>query len=232
MAEGKLGNAVDRMKSAVGRDEGPTARDAEGRVAVVRSALRAWGEGELDGFFGALDDKVEWVAPQGSKFPANGTINGRDELRKRLTGEVEDAYQDFGFRPQHFLEAEDVDWVVVLGAFVGAPLKGTDLDVPGVMVWELDGDEAKRIRVYTDSDLFHEPAPDAEEEKREREERERGGDGRRGEKGERSGGEDREGGDGPRGENEGRSDDETREREGEDREAEPARGGGAGERSD
>ena len=171
MSPSRFGEAVERVKSAVGQgDDVPKADGAEGPVAVVRGALRAWGEGNFDEFFAAFEGDVEWVAPQGSKFPAAGTIHGRDELRDKLVDSVKAAYQEFGFRPAHFLEAEQVDWIVVLGTFTGTPLAGHELDVPGVMVWEMDGERAERVRVYTDSELFHEPAPDKEE--RERDERE------------------------------------------------------------
>jgi ketosteroid isomerase-like protein len=173
MAAGKLGDAVDRVKSAVGGGGPPGADEVEGNVGVVRAALRAWGDGDHDGFFAGLDEDVEWIAPTGKKFPAGGTIRGRDEVREKLTGAVEDAYQEFGFRPQQYLETNEYDWVVVLGTFEGAPLKGQDLNAPGVMVWELDGKEAERVRIYTDSELFHEPAPDEEETKRREEERKR-----------------------------------------------------------
>jgi ketosteroid isomerase-like protein len=169
----KVSEAVERAKDAVGLGEGEHAGKAEGRVRVVREALRSFGEGEHDRFFEAFHEEVEWVAPAG-KFPGAGTHSGRDEIREKFTGDVGRGFPEFGFRPDHYLEAGREEWVVTLGAFIGEG-SGGSFDVPGAVVWEFDGDKISRVRIYADSEAFPKPV---EEEETEPEKRE-GGDGER-----------------------------------------------------
>ncbi len=151
----RLSGAVERAKEAVGggSDEPQGAEAAEGRVAAVRSSLRAFGEGDQDGFFAVFSQEVEWVAPEGEKFPGAGTHQGQDAVRERFVSAVARTYPSFGFHPDHYLEAPDEEWVVTLGKFVGEGDDGP-LDVPATLVFEFDGDEVSRLRIYTDSDAF------------------------------------------------------------------------------
>lgn len=157
-----MSTIVDRAKSAIGART-PTAEEADGHVARAREALLAFGEGDLGAFFGSLSKDVEWVGPEGESFPASGTIHGRDELRERMVEDVKRGYETFGFRPEHYFETEGEDWVLMVGAFSGEPMKGRQqVDVPGAQLWEFDGDEVARIRVFVDSAAFPELRTDEE----------------------------------------------------------------------
>jgi ketosteroid isomerase-like protein len=176
----KVSEAVERAKDAVGLGEGEHAGKAEGRVRVVREALRSFGEGEHDRFFEAFHEEVEWVAPAGKKFPGAGTHSGRDEIREEFTEDIGRGFPEFGFRPDHYLEAGLEEWVVTLGAFIGEG-SGGSFDVPGAVVWEFDGDKISRVRIYADSEAFPKPVEEEETEPEKREggdgERAQGGDG-------------------------------------------------------
>lgn len=161
--KGRAQDMVDRAKGAVGKGGPPLASEVEGRVAAVREALQAFGQGDVDRFISVFHEDVEWVAPKGSNFPGSGTLNGREQIEDKFAGTVRRTYASFGFRPKNYLQTEEEDIVVVLGAFEGEG-QGGKIDVPGAQVWEFDGNHAVRVRIYTDSEDFPPPVSEEDEE--------------------------------------------------------------------
>lgn len=151
----KLGGMVDRVKEAVGGT--PSSQYAEGRVATVREALQAFGDGEFDRFFEVFAEDVEWIAPKGKKFPGAGAQQGTKEINEGFVAVIERSYATFGFQPTHFLEGQQEPWVVVLGAFVGEGATKGKLEAPAAQVWTFEKDKVSRVVIYTDSDAFPEP---------------------------------------------------------------------------
>ena len=185
----RLSGAVQRIKGGGDDDQEQKADEAGGRVEVVRKALLAFGEGEHDQFLDVFHEEVEWVGPQGSNFPGAGTHSGRDAVKEKFVGEVGEGFPAFGFRPEHYLDADEQDWVVTLGMFTGEGGTG-EFEVPGVVVWEFRDDKVGTVRIYIDTDAFPEPL---EEEEREREgEEDEDGEGEEKEDGEAEGKEDGE----------------------------------------
>ena len=169
----RVSGAVERAKEAMGgRDDRHEADEAGGRVKVVRETLRRFGEGEHDQFFEAFHEEVEWVAPKGKKFPGAGTHSGREAVREKFVGEIEQGLPAFGFRPDHYLDADREEWVVTLGSFIGEG-GARNFEVPGAVVWEFDGDKIARVRIYADSDAFPKPVEAEDQEGDEEDKRER-----------------------------------------------------------
>lgn len=172
-AREKVGEAVDTVKSRVS-GQPPSAEYAEGWTEKVRSALRAFGEGDVDSFLDHFDDEAEWVAPSGGNFPGGGSHTGRDEIGEHFVATVKRSYTEFGFNPTHFLQADREPWVVVVGSFVGSGVKGVrSLDVEAVQIWEFGEEQLKRVRTITDSAAY--PEQVSEDEARELEKQEEEG---------------------------------------------------------
>jgi len=173
MAEGgvkdKAGEAITRVKRRVGI-ENPSAADDDGNVGIVRGALRAFGEGDMDGFLDALNEDVTWEAP-GGEFPGGESLDGRDEVKDKFIGDAGRTFTTFGFTPEKFLDADDENAVVVFGTFAAESADGVAFEEPGVQVWQFSGTEAEHVRIYTDSAAF--PENITEEKEREREEEEK-----------------------------------------------------------
>ena len=165
----KVSDAVERVKQAVGGDDGEREDKVEGRVSVVREALRALGDGDVDRFLEAFSEDVEWVAPKGHKFPGAGTHRGRDAVREKFVDEVQSGFPTFGYRPAHYLETDE--WVVTLGDFVGEGRSG-GFDVPAAVVWEFDRETVTRVRIHSDSDAFPERVREEDKEQQEEQRRE------------------------------------------------------------
>jgi ketosteroid isomerase-like protein len=185
MAEGisdKISDAVDRVKNAATGDDDERGAGIEGQSATVREALKALGEGEVDRFLEALAEDVEWIAPEGSKFPGSGTHRGRDAVRKELFDQIESGFPAFGYRPAHYLEAEEEEMVVTLGSFVGEGSSG-EFDVPGAVVWELEHQSITRVRIHSDSDAFPQPVKEEEKKTKKKEEEQEQRDEPRGQEG-------------------------------------------------
>jgi ketosteroid isomerase-like protein len=176
----RLSGAVGRIKGGGDDDQERTADEVGGRVEVIRTALRAFGEGEHGQFLEVFHEEVEWVGPKGSNFPGSGTHQGRDAVRENFVDDIGEGFPAFGFRPDHYLDADEQDWVVTLGVFTGEG--GSDqFEVPGVVVWEFRDDKVGTVRIYTDTDAFPRPL---EEDEREREgEEQEDGEGEEGQDG-------------------------------------------------
>jgi len=169
---------VDQAKRGVGAGGPPTAEDVGGRIGVVREALRAFGEGDIDRYLEAFDEEVEWSGPKGGKFPGAGNHAGRDAVRDAFVKDAERSYASFGFRPDRYLESQAEDFVVVIGAFTGEGVKGSGvLDAPAVQVWGFDGETVISVGIYTDSEEFSGVVTEKEQEESEREDDEDDGDG-------------------------------------------------------
>jgi ketosteroid isomerase-like protein len=158
MAEGsvreQVGDLVSHAKRRVGVEQ-PSAADDDGRVGIVRGALHAFGEGDTDAFLDVLgEEDVSWESPGSGHFPGGGEIEGRDEVKKEFVENAGRTYTSFGFRPETFVEADDVDAVIVIGRFEGEGVEGARLDEPGVQVWEFDGNIVSRVRIFTDGAGF------------------------------------------------------------------------------
>jgi ketosteroid isomerase-like protein len=173
MAEGgvkdRAGEAITRAKRRVGI-ENPSAADDEGNVGTVRGALRAFGEGDMDGFLDALNDDVTWEAP-GGEFPGEEALDGRDAVRDKFVGDAGRTFTSFGFIPEKFLDADDENAVVVFGQFQGEGVDGESVSEPGAQVWQFSGTEAEHVRIYTDSAPFPENITEEKEKEREEEKR-------------------------------------------------------------
>src|SRR3954462_12697217 len=167
----QVGDLVTRAKRRVGAEQ-PSAADDDGRVGIVRGALRTFGEGDTDGFLDALKHDVLWEAPEGGHFPGGGEQDGRDAVKTEFIENAGRTFTSFGFRPETFVEADDVDAVIVIGQFEGEGVEGARLDEPGVQVWEFEGNSVARVRIFTDSAGFPPVITERREQEMEEQERE------------------------------------------------------------
>jgi ketosteroid isomerase-like protein len=176
----QVGDLVSRGKRRFGIEQ-PDAADEDGRVGIVRGALRTFGEGDTDGFLDALREDVFWEAPNGGSFPGGGQQDGREAVRTEFIENAGRTFTSFGFRPESFVEADDVDAVIVIGRFEGDGVEGARIDEPGVQIWEFQGNAVARVRIFTDSAAFppvitERREKEMEEEDREKREKEESGD--------------------------------------------------------
>src|SRR4051812_41257161 len=102
----QVGDLVTRAKRRVGVEQ-PSAADDDGRVGIVRGALRTFGEGDTDGFLGTLREDVVWEGPAGGHFPGGGEQLGRDAVRSEFVDNAGRTFTEFGFKPESFIEADD-----------------------------------------------------------------------------------------------------------------------------
>ena len=158
----KVKEVTSSAKRRVGA-EAPLAADEDGKVGVVRGALRAFGEGDMEGFVDALKDDVVWENPEGENFPGAGDHQGADEVRESYIADVGRTYTSFGFRPESFLETDKEDAVVVIGRFEAEGVEGGAVDTPGIQVWGFKGTEVIHVRIFADSAAFPEVVTEEKE---------------------------------------------------------------------
>jgi ketosteroid isomerase-like protein len=168
----QVGDLVTKAKRRVGVEQ-PSAADDEGNIGIVRGALRTFGEGDTDGFLDTLREDVLWEGPSGGHFPGGGEQLGRDAVRSEFVENAGRTFTDFGFKPESFIEADDVNAVVVIGRFEGDGVEGDRLDEPAVQIWELQGTAVSRVRIFTDSAGFPSVITERRQKEIEEEEREK-----------------------------------------------------------
>jgi len=168
----QVGDLVTKAKRRVGIEQ-PSAADEDGRVGVVRGALRTFGEGDTDGFLDTLREDVVWEGPAGGHFPGGGEQLGRDAVRTEFVENARRTFTNFGFKPESYIEAEDANAVVVMGRFEGEGVEGDRVDEPAVQVWEFQGSAVARVRIFTDSAGFPRVITERLEKELEEEEREK-----------------------------------------------------------
>src|SRR3954467_7546708 len=166
----QVGDLVTRAKRRVGAEQ-PSAADDDGRVGIVRGALRTFGEGNHDEFIDTLREDVVWEGPSGGHFPGGGEQLGRDAVRTEFIENAGRTFTEFGFKPESFVDADDANAVIVIGRFEGDGIEGDRVDEPGVQVWEFQGNAVARVRIFTDSAGF--PAGITERGEKEREDKDR-----------------------------------------------------------
>jgi ketosteroid isomerase-like protein len=175
MAEGvkdQVGDLVTRAKRRVGVEQ-PSAADDDGRIGIVRGALRTFGEGNHDEFLDTLREDVVWEGPSGGHFPGGGEQLGRDAVRSEFVENAGRTFTSFGFKPESFVEADDANAVIVIGRFEGDGVEGDRLDEPAVQVWEFQGTAVSRVRIFTDSAGFPSVITERREQEMEEEDREK-----------------------------------------------------------
>src|SRR4051794_25356037 len=168
----QVGDLVTRAKRRVGAEQ-PSAADDDGRVGIVRGALKTFGEGDTDGFLDALKHDVLWEGPEGGHFPGGGEQEGRDAVKTEFIENAGRTFTNFGFKPESYIEADDADAVVVIGQFEGEGVEGARLDEPAVQIWEFEGNSVARVRIYTDSAGFPPVITERRQQEIEEEEREK-----------------------------------------------------------
>lgn len=170
----QVGDLVSEGKRRVGMER-PSAADADGRVGIVRGALRTFGEGNTEGFLDALLEEVSWAAPAGGNFPGGGEHEGRDAVRQEYVENIGRTYTSFGYRPETFVDADEANTVIVIGHFEAEGVEGDRVDEPGVQVWEFQGNAVSRVRIFTDSAGFPSVVTERQEKEWEEEERKKDG---------------------------------------------------------
>jgi ketosteroid isomerase-like protein len=168
----QVGDLVTRAKRRVGVEQ-PSAADDEGRVGIVRGALRTFGEGNHDEFLDTLREDVVWEGPAGGHFPGGGEQLGRDAVRTEFIENARRTFTSFGFKPESFVDADDADAVIVIGRFEGDGVEGDRVDESAVQVWEFQGNAVARVRIFTDSAGFPSVITERREKEMEEEEREK-----------------------------------------------------------
>src|SRR3954453_20738875 len=119
----QVGDLVTKAKRRVGAEQ-PSAADDEGRVAIVRGALRTFGGGDTDRSLDALREDIVWEGPSGGHCPGGGEQLGRDAVRSEFVENAGRTFTEFGFTPESFIEADDADAVIVIGRFEGDGVEG------------------------------------------------------------------------------------------------------------
>src|SRR3954463_11635184 len=93
----QVGDLVTRAKRSVGVEQ-PSAADDEGRVGVVRGALRTFGEGNHDEVLDTLRADIVWEAAWGGPFPGGGEQLARDAVRTEFIDNAGRTFTEFGFK--------------------------------------------------------------------------------------------------------------------------------------
>jgi ketosteroid isomerase-like protein len=116
---------------------------------TLRKAYDDFNSGNMDGVLEAWADDVRWEGSNSEEVPGGGTHEGKDAVAQAL-GRIPENFDGFQAPADEFIESGDT--VVVLGHAEGqAKPTGTDIKVPYVHVWRMEGGKGKRVQLLTDT---------------------------------------------------------------------------------
>src|SRR3954470_2275109 len=92
----QVGDLATRAKRRVGVEQ-PSAADDDGRVGIVRGALRTFGERDSGAFLDRRRHDVLWEAPNGGHFRGGGEQLGRDAVKREFVENAGRTFTEFGF---------------------------------------------------------------------------------------------------------------------------------------
>ena len=106
---------------------------SQANVEIVRNAYIAFGKGDVDAVFGAMEPEIEWVEAEG--MPNGGVYRGRDAVLQSVIGPILADVVGFTADPDEILELDE-SRVIARGRYGGEGVNGP-LDVPFIHTWTL-----------------------------------------------------------------------------------------------
>ena len=119
---------------------------------VVKGVYAAFANGDIPGFLGALDEKIEWREPEGLA-PVFTSQIGPQAVAENVLGTVMKVVTDFSAVPEEFIDAGDV--VVTLGHYRGKGAStGKEFEARNAHVWRLKDGKIVGLEVLTDTHIW------------------------------------------------------------------------------
>jgi uncharacterized protein len=115
---------------------------------TVKSGYQAFANGDAEGMKAVWTDDIRWEGPNAEELPGGGTHEGPDAVLQML-GRIGEQYESFDVQPDEWLESGDT--LVVLGHTSATPKGGSQMKLPFVHVWRMQGDKAREVQVLTDT---------------------------------------------------------------------------------
>lgn len=121
-------------------------------IDKVKQIYAYFGQGNLDGVIGMLDENVKWVIAEIKNYPPSGTHNGKDEVRNFFIS-VASLVDTLEFNSTNFLA--DGDFVVVQGNYkFKVKSNGNIISSDWVEVFKFENGLIKYYEEYTDTAAF------------------------------------------------------------------------------
>ncbi len=119
-------------------------------VAVVRGIYEAFGRGDVDAVFAAMEPDIEWDEAEG--MPYGGVYRGRDAIVENVFAPILTDVTGFTAEPDEVLALEGTR-VLARGRYGGRGAEG-DLDAKFVHLWTLAGSRVTRYEQLADTRRF------------------------------------------------------------------------------
>jgi ketosteroid isomerase-like protein len=124
---------------------------AADNVEFVKSAYKAFANGDVPTVLAAFDDKIEWNESEGNRYNPGHAFVGPAAIVVGVFARVMNDIEGFEIRPERFVA--DGDTVVMLGRYWGAKAhaSGEPVDVQVAHVWDLKDGKLIRFQQYVDT---------------------------------------------------------------------------------
>jgi uncharacterized protein len=115
-------------------------------VEIVRSGYEAFARGDVDSVLDRLDPEVDWHPAIGPLVGVE-SVRGREAMRRFLTRDLFDGFDQFRAEPLSF---EDLgDFVLVMGRYIGrGESSGIEMDQRVATLYELRDGKTVTMRDY------------------------------------------------------------------------------------
>ena len=115
---------------------------------TLQRGYDAFNSGDQQTLMDVFAEDVRWEGSNDDRVPGAGTFDGRDDALAAL-GRAVEPFESISSSPDEFIEQGDT--VVVLGHTEARAKSGSDLKVPFVHIWRMEGGKIKRGQLLTDT---------------------------------------------------------------------------------
>jgi ketosteroid isomerase-like protein len=123
---------------------------SQANVDVVRGVYDAFGHGDVDAVFAAMEPDIEWHESEG--MPYGGVYRGREAIVENVIGPILSDVEGFTAAPAEILALDDAR-VMAQGRHSGTGARGP-VDVRFVHIWTLADGKVSRYEQLADTRAF------------------------------------------------------------------------------
>jgi ketosteroid isomerase-like protein len=123
---------------------------SQANVELVRGVYEAFGRGDVDAVFAAMEPDIEWNESEG--MPYGGVYRGRDAIVESVFGPILADVEEFTADPDEILRLDDAR-VMARGRHGGRGARGP-VDARFVHIWTVTNGKVSRYEQLADTRRF------------------------------------------------------------------------------
>ena len=123
---------------------------SQANVELVQTVYEAFGRGDVDAVFAAMEPDIEWNESEG--MPYGGVYRGRDAIVENVFGPILADVEEFTADPDEILRLDDAR-VMARGRHGGNGARGP-VDARFIHIWTISAGKVSRYEQLADTRRF------------------------------------------------------------------------------